>query len=134
MESGGANPRFMSEFEQQERDIMSMRLGRQPSQEEFSRRKKLVGRRERGGLASFEEAFGEQGGGFSFFDPPSSGGAAAIDPNQVVYDFISQNPPPERTPQSQLEAWEEYLQRLVGRGGKPITFKKFKNEFYTSLL
>jgi hypothetical protein len=82
--------------------------------------------------ASFELV--EEGPSWSLLDEPSSGGGAAFDPTAIVYDFIAQNPPPERALTSQKEAWEEYLQRIVGRGGKPITFKKFKDEFYSSLL
>jgi hypothetical protein len=83
--------------------------------------------------ASFEQAF-EEGPSWSYLDEPPSSGGAAFDPTAIVYDFIAQNPPPERALTSQKEAWEEYLQRIVGRGGKPITFKKFKDEFYGAML
>jgi len=128
---------FMSETEQEQRDILAMQLGREPSQEEFSRRKKLgagrrPGRRAAGGIASFEEAI-EEGPSWSYFDQPaSSGGSAALDPSAVVYEFIAENPAPERALRNELEAWEEHLVRLVARGGKPIKFQQFKKEFYMS--
>jgi hypothetical protein len=122
--------------------------GREPSETEMrmmrqeeagvERRKKKLGairsRRAAGGIPSFEEAFEEQGGGFSYLDPePSSfGGGEAIDYNQLVTDYIAGQGAPAKATQSQLEAWEEYLYRLVRSGQPPVSFSRFKKDFYRS--